>query len=411
LYGADYTVNSTDTIYTWSPATGETFVNGNLAIQPGGNRIFETIWDGGGIDTYDLSNYTTGVTVDLGPGDYSVFSTAQLANLGGGPNGGLSRGNVFNALQSGGDVRSLIEVAVGGSGADLFRGNAIGNRLVGNAGNDTLFGEDGDDVLDGGIGADALYGDAGDDVIFFDTADAAIEGGSGTDTLVIALSGVTVDLTAIPDALIGNVEAIDLGGRGNVLVLSLNDALALSSTTDTVRIEGGPGDRLISSEGRTWLRLDDAVIGANTYYTYTQLGATLLIDTDIAADIGMTVTTEPAVNPARVTNDVNLDGRSDIVWRASDGRVTTWLTQGAGAPVKTADGTVQFNWGIVDTHADYNGDGRSDILWRSNDGTISTWLMNGDGTHSIGVRTPMALNWTLVNGHGDYNGDRKSDVL
>ena len=78
MYGADYTINSTDTVYTWSPATGETYVNGNLAIDPGGNRIFATIWDGGGIDTYDLSNYTTGVTVDLGPG--TIRSSRALSS-------------------------------------------------------------------------------------------------------------------------------------------------------------------------------------------------------------------------------------------------------------------------------------------------------------------------------------------
>ena len=53
-----------------------------------------------------------------------------------------------------GDTRSLIENAIGGSGADVFRGNAAGNLLIGNAGGDMLFGEDGNDVLDGGIGMD-----------------------------------------------------------------------------------------------------------------------------------------------------------------------------------------------------------------------------------------------------------------
>ena len=109
MYGADYSTNSGNTVYTWSPTAGETFVNGQLAIDPGGNRIFETIWDGGGIDTYDLSNYTTNLNIDLGAGDYSVFSSAQLANLGGGPNGGFARGNVFNALMFNGNTASLIE--------------------------------------------------------------------------------------------------------------------------------------------------------------------------------------------------------------------------------------------------------------------------------------------------------------
>ena len=136
-----------------------------LAIAPGGNRIFQTIWDGNGYDTYDLSNYSTNLDINLSPGSHSTFSTAQLAYLGGGPNGGYARGNVFNALQYHGDPRSLIEMAIGGSGDDRIVGNAAANTLIGNAGNDdlagvagndALYGGDGNDWLDGGAGADAL---------------------------------------------------------------------------------------------------------------------------------------------------------------------------------------------------------------------------------------------------------------
>jgi serralysin len=68
MYGADFTVNSGNTAYQWDPNTGNTLINGSAAITPGANRIFMTVWDGGGIDTYDLSDYTTGVTVNLAPG-------------------------------------------------------------------------------------------------------------------------------------------------------------------------------------------------------------------------------------------------------------------------------------------------------------------------------------------------------
>ena len=222
MYGADFTINGGNTIYTWSPASGTTRSStATPAIEPGGNRIFATIWDGGGTDTYDLSNYDTNLTHRPAPGRLFDLLAAQLANLGGGPNGGYARGNVFNALQYDGDPRSLIENAIGGSGADVFRGNAAGNRLTGNAGNDTLFGEDGDDVLDGGSGVDALHGDAGDDVLFYDAADAGIDGGIGTDTLIIAQSGVTMDLTSFGAAVIADLEIIDMGGRGNGLVLDV----------------------------------------------------------------------------------------------------------------------------------------------------------------------------------------------
>src|SRR3546814_15852656 len=54
LYGADFTTNNGNTVYSWNPLNGQTLVDGAVAISPGGNRIFATLWDGGGVDPYDL---------------------------------------------------------------------------------------------------------------------------------------------------------------------------------------------------------------------------------------------------------------------------------------------------------------------------------------------------------------------
>jgi hypothetical protein len=48
MYGANYTTNATDTVYSWSATTGEMFVNGVGQGAPSGNKILMTIWDGGG---------------------------------------------------------------------------------------------------------------------------------------------------------------------------------------------------------------------------------------------------------------------------------------------------------------------------------------------------------------------------
>ncbi len=191
MYGADYTTNAGNTVYKWLPSSGRTFVNGAVAIDPGGNRIFATVWDGGGRDTYDLSAYATGVTVDLRPGHHSVFSAAQLADLGGGPHGGHARGNVFNALLHHGDLRSLIEVAIGGRGNDHLIGNQAANTLRGNGGNDLLNGGSGRDVLIGGAGADTLIGGAGGDAFVFTSAtDSPFRHG---DRLVARAGGAAFD--------------------------------------------------------------------------------------------------------------------------------------------------------------------------------------------------------------------------
>jgi serralysin len=125
LYGADFTTNGGNTTYRWDPATGETFIDGAGQGSPGANRIFRTVWDGGGVDLYDFSNYATNLVVNLRPGEWTTTSSQQLALLG---PGHYARGNIANALQVEGDPRSLIENARGGSGNDRKRG---GQRSVG----------------------------------------------------------------------------------------------------------------------------------------------------------------------------------------------------------------------------------------------------------------------------------------
>jgi serralysin len=143
LYGANYNTNAGNTVYTWTPATGQMFVDGAAQVAPGGDRIFMTLWDGNGIDTFDLSNYTTNLQVDLTPGGWSVFDPAQLALLD--VRGISARGNVFNALMFNNDARSLIENVIGGSGNDSLTGNSAANVLYGGIGNDRLDGGGGRD--------------------------------------------------------------------------------------------------------------------------------------------------------------------------------------------------------------------------------------------------------------------------
>jgi serralysin len=274
MYGADFTTNSGNTVYSWSPTTGTTFVNGNVAIAPGGNRIFATIWDGGGVDTYDLSNYTSNLTVDLTPGGHSVFSSAQLAYLGGGPNGGYARGNVFNALLFNGDGRSYIENANGGSGNDSIRGNATDNALNGNAGNDFLYGGSGTDTINGGAGndwieggfnADTVNGGDGNDTFYVRQGEFGdhTTGGAGIDTLDLSNYSSTYGSTVNLAGLTYNFSPsfggpYTLTGVENVNGTQLLDTIIGDGTSNTINgnggddlIQGGAGnDTLSGGSGR-----------------------------------------------------------------------------------------------------------------------------------------------------------------
>jgi serralysin len=214
MYGANYGYHAGDTTYRWDPTTGAMAVSegagGSFVSQgtPAANRVFLTTWDGGGTDTYDMSNYATGVSIDLRPGQWSVTSTDQLANL----NGAFrnepvyAQGNVYNSLLYQNDARSLIENAIGGMGQDTLVGNGADNLMQGGTGNDgltgdlgddRLFGQDGNDSVpggagndfaSGGFGNDTVSGEAGNDLVFGDDDDDLVDGGDGDD-LVYGGSG------------------------------------------------------------------------------------------------------------------------------------------------------------------------------------------------------------------------------
>ncbi|MCB1340407.1 MAG: M10 family metallopeptidase C-terminal domain-containing protein [Pseudooceanicola sp.] len=272
MYGANYATNSGRTVYSWTPLSGETFVNGATAITPTANRIFATVWDGGGIDTYDLSAYTTGVHVDLAPGAVSLFSTAQRATLDAGT---FAQGNIYNALLHGDDPRSLIENATGGSGGDTLRGNTGSNFLRGQAGDDRLGGRRGDDRLNGGAdddrlaghsGADALSGAAGNDHLLGgkggDTLTGGrggdrMTGGDGADTFVFSRAnhaGPTRDMADRITDFQPGLDLLDFRGLGLTLLPTLDGtmpAIALLEANGNTRILADT-----DADGRADMRID-----------------------------------------------------------------------------------------------------------------------------------------------------------
>jgi serralysin len=270
IYGADYGANNTDTVYSWSPSTGETFINGiSQGTPPLANRVFMTVWDGGGNDTYDMSNYSNDVTIDLWPGSWSITAPNQRAVL---ENGHLANGTVYNSLLFNGDTRSLIENAIGGSGDDTLIGNQADNSLVGNSGsdslsglegNDILFGNDGSDILVGGPGSDNLDGGADIDTAAFLGATSSVNANLPNS---VAVSGSDNDVLTGIENLIGSAFDDTLIGDANANVLIGAEG------SDTLEGHGG-NDQLIGGFGTDTARylgsLVDYLVTANTDGTYT----------------------------------------------------------------------------------------------------------------------------------------------
>ena len=112
IYGAAST-RTGDTVYGFHDTGGSIYDFTAYTQAPA-----LTIYDSGGTDTLDCSGYSAAQTIDLHPGSFSSV-------------GGLVH-NIGIA------TTTLIETAIGGSGADTLIANDLGCTLNGGAGNDTL---------------------------------------------------------------------------------------------------------------------------------------------------------------------------------------------------------------------------------------------------------------------------------
>jgi Ca2+-binding RTX toxin-like protein len=227
MYGADYTTRAGDTVYGFNSTADRAVYN----FATNANPVL-TIWDGGGVDTIDVSGWSTSSTITLVAGSYSsvngmtynlgIAYDCDIENVTCGAGNDTITGNDLNNILIGGAGNDTINGAIGadlidggagndtlngGDGVDIIRGgdnNDVidgGNgddALYGDAGDDTLSGGEGNDVLDGGAGVDILKGGNGDDTIVFDASDnlAQLDGGAGVDTLVQYGSYTPFDLAA-----------------------------------------------------------------------------------------------------------------------------------------------------------------------------------------------------------------------
>ncbi len=270
MYGANYTTNAGDSVYTFSQTTGEMFINGVGQGAPSGNKIFLTVWDGGGNDTIDASNYSNGITVDLRPGEFSTFDQSQLANsLAYQGLTSLAPGNIAMSLLYNNDTRSLIENVTGGAGNDIFVGNTANNVLDGGAGSDTV-------IFTGVTGVNVTLNDTGADVI--------VSHDGETDTL---RSIENIQGTIANDVLVGNSQNNTLSGG--------------ASGADT--LSGGAGD--------------DRLIGGG--FTVT----TSFLVTPETAPSQADITKPQATNNGSIATAVNTAGAYDIDANANIASSTT----------------------------------------------------------------------------------------
>jgi outer membrane protein assembly factor BamB len=116
--------------------------------------------------------------------------------------------------------------------------------------------------------------------------------------------------------------------------------------------------------------------------------------------------TDPVVP---VVSDLSGEGRSDVVFQNSDGRIAAWLMNGTAVTATANLIGAGAGWSV--THAaDLSGDAKADILLRHTDGRVYLYVMNGL-TVTLGRELLGAgLGWS-VSHTADLNGDGKADLL
>jgi serralysin len=199
IYGANYSTRAGHTVYTFSDRPG-----------------LKTIWDGGGIDTFDGSTLTTPVTINLNAGTFSSIGLKDVET------GGLAVENIAIAFGV------TIERARGGSGSDSIFGNAADNSLAGNGGNDTLDGQGGNDTLTGGAGNDVLTGGSGNDSLI---------GGAGNDLFVLT-AGFGAD--RVGDFVRGqdriDITAFGVGSLASFVITAVDGGIRVGIGTNSLTL-------------------------------------------------------------------------------------------------------------------------------------------------------------------------------
>src|SRR5262245_22413282 len=421
MYGANYTTNNGNTVYKWDPATGQETINGVAQNAPGGNTIFMTIWDGGGTDTYDFSNYTTNVSVNLQPGNWTTASSAQLANLG---DGHFAIGNIANALLYNNNTASLIENAVGGSGNDTLTGNTANNVLTGGAGNDTLDGVSGTDTA-AYSGSSTSYSVVQNPDGSWTVTDLRSGSPDATDTLknieylqfsdkTVAIGTATPPTVAAPTITSFSPNSGSVGDSvTNAIVLTITGTAIANGT---VKIYDGATllGTIVANGSGAWSFNTAALTDGAHAFTATVTDTSGSTSTASSA-FTVTVDTVAPVTPTVTLQSVDSNIVGDNITNVNV--VTLSGTAEANSTIKVYDGATLLgtatasaagSWTFV---GEVSADQNDNMPAPATDVTITNTFLNGPGgAYLLGTATPHATVSIYDSATGMLVGHAESDA-
>jgi len=304
LYGANTSTRTGDDTYTFSSTAAD----------------LKTIWDAGGNDSFDLSEHSRNLSINLNAGEYSSIGVINY-ELVGNTIQSTSKSAVNNIAIA---YNVEIENAIGGSGNDTIVGNSLANQITGGAGNDTITGGDGDDtvIYTGNQSAYQIQTVGSNLQITSLTTNEGVDTLSGVEKLQFA--DQLVDATTL--SVIGSIptktsEVVTNPSEGdtnhtNYFLLQIGAALSVDATVDYTTRDGTAlaGSDYVATSGTATIKAGE---------TTTVIGIEIIADTISESDETFLLaitnptgasfpsgTTEITASRTIVDDDVQLRGAS-----------------------------------------------------------------------------------------------------
>ncbi len=325
----EYSNFGTNQLINLNPETFSNVANGvgNLSIARG--VIIENAVGGSGNDTL-IGNAANNMlqgnggndTMDGGAGNDTVWYSNDLSGI----TVSLAIGGAQNTGGSGTDTLTSIENLRGSTHADTLIGNGLANVLEGYGGDDKVYGGGGDDTLTGASGYDSLYGEDGNDSLDGGDGNDNLYGGIGNDVLH---GGIEIDMLDGGD---GDDQLY--GGDGNdTLVGGLGNDI-LRGGFDQDSMDGGAGfDRVFYDDAAAGVTVNlEAGTASSTVNWDAQIGIDQLLNIEnvTGGAFADTLTGSSGANELNGSggNDTLNGGGGDDILTGAAGNDT--LTGGAG---------------------------------------------------------------------------------